>query len=68
MTGRDLIFMEKDLGKAGDVEKGMKIIERLIVGDDKITYDEILDMGVRDFKKLSDLIAKANGDEESDPN
>lgn len=45
MTGRDLVYMEKDLSKAGDVEKGMKIIERLIVGDDKITYEEILDLG-----------------------
>jgi hypothetical protein len=68
MTGRDLIFMEKDLGKAGDVEKGMKIIERLIVGEDKITYEEILDLGVRDFRKLSELVAKANGDDDSDPN
>lgn len=67
MTGRDLIFLEKDLSKAGDVEKGMKIIEKLIVGDDKVTYDEILDMGVRDFRKLSELVAKANGDDE-DPN
>lgn len=67
MTGRDLIFMEKDLSKAGDVEKGMKIIERLIVGDDKVTYDEILDMGVRDFKKLSSLVAEASGGDE-DPN
>ena len=67
MTGRDLIYMEKDLAKEGDVAKGMKIIERLIVGDDKVTYDEILDMGVRDFRKLSELVAKANGDEE-DPN
>jgi hypothetical protein len=60
--------MEKDLNKAGDVEKGMKIIERLIVGDDKVTYDEILDMGVRDFRKLSDLVAQANGTDEEDPN
>jgi hypothetical protein len=68
MTGRDLIFMEKDLSKAGDVEKGMKIIERLIVGDDKITYEEILDLGVRDFKKLSTLVAEASGSEDDDPN
>jgi len=68
MTGRDLLYMEKDLTKAGDVEKGMKIIERLIVGDEKVTYDEILDLGVKDFKKLSDLVAKANGtDDEEDP-
>ena len=68
MTGRDLLYMEKDLTKAGDVEKGMRIIERLIVGDDKVTYDEILDLGVKDFKKLSDLVAKANGTDEEDPN
>lgn len=67
MTGRDLVYMEKDLSKAGDVEKGMRIIERLIVGDDKITYDEILDLGIRDFKKLSELVGKANGDDEQDP-
>jgi hypothetical protein len=68
MTGRDLIFMEKDLTKAGDVEKSMKILERLIVGEDKITYDEILDLGVRDFRKLSDLVAQANGGDDEDPN
>lgn len=68
MTGRDLVYMEKDLAKEGDVSKGMRIIERLIVGDDKITYDEILDLGVKDFRKLSDLVAKANGTDEEDPN
>jgi hypothetical protein len=68
MTGRDLIYMEKDLTKAGDVEKGMRIIERLIVGEDKITYEEILDLGVKDFRKLSDLVTKANGTEDDDPN
>jgi hypothetical protein len=69
MTGRDLLFMEKELAKLGDVERGMKLIEKLIVGDDKITYEEILDLGVKDFKRLSDLVAKASGTEdESDPN
>ena len=68
MTGRDLLFLEKDLSKEGDIVKGMKIIERLIVGKEKITYEEILDLGVRDFRKLSDLVAKANGAEDEDPN
>jgi hypothetical protein len=40
----------------------------LIVGDDKITYDEILDLGVKDFRKLSELVSKANGTDEEDPN
>ena len=68
MTGRDLVYLETNLAKEGDVSKGMRIIERLIVGDDKITYDEILDLGVRDFRKLSELVAKANGTDEEDPN
>lgn len=69
MTGRDLLYMEKDLSKAGDVEKGMKIIERLSVGINKITYDEVLDLGVRDFKKISELVGQASGgDEDEDPN
>jgi hypothetical protein len=69
MTGRDLLYMEKELGKAGDVEKGMKIIERLSVGISKITYEEVLDLGVRDFRKVSDLVAQASGsDEDEDPN
>jgi len=68
MTGRDLIYMEKELSKAGDVERGMRIIDRLIVGDDKITYEEILDLGVKDFRKLSELVAQANGADEEDPN
>lgn len=69
MTGRDLLYMEKDLSKAGDVEKGMKIIERLSVGINKITYEEVLDLGVRDFKKISDLVGQASGtDEDEDPN
>lgn len=68
MTGRDLVYMEKELDKVGDVERGMKIIERLVVGDDKITYDEILDLGVKDFTKLSNLVTKANGSDEEDPN
>lgn len=68
MTGRDLLYMEKDLSKAGDVEKGMRIIERLIIGDDKITYEEVLDLGIKDFKKLSELVAQANGGDDESPN
>ena len=69
MTGRDLIYMEKELGKLGDVEKGMRIIDRLSVGDYKITFDEVQDLGVRDFRKISEIVAEASGaNEDEDPN
>lgn len=63
MTGRDLIYMEKELGKLGEFEKAMRIVERLIVGDVKLTYDEIVDLGVNDYRRLNDLVEKANGDD-----
>ena len=68
MTGRDLVHMEKDQSKAGDVEKGLKLIERLVIGEDKITYDEIVDLGVRDIKKLNAIVAEASGADDEDPN
>ena len=69
MTGRDLIYMEKELGKLGDVEKGIRIIDRLSVGDHKISYEEVLDLGVRDFKKISEIVGEASGaNEDEDPN
>lgn len=68
MLGRDLVHMEKDQSKAGDVEKGLKLIERLVIGDDKITYEEIINLGVRDIKKLNALVADASGADDEDPN
>jgi hypothetical protein len=60
--------MEKDQSKAGEVEKGLKLIERLSIGDDKITYYEIIDLGIRDIKKLNELVADASGAEDEAPN
>jgi len=63
MTGRDLVYMEKELGKFTEFEKAMKIVERLVVNEPKITFDEILDLGVSDYRKLNSLVDEANGDE-----
>lgn len=63
MTGRDLVYMEKELGKFTEFEKAMKIVERLVVSEPKITFDEILDLGVSDYRKLNSLVDEANGDE-----
>jgi hypothetical protein len=67
MTGRDLVFMEKELGKLTEFEKAMKVIEHLQVGDSKITFEDILDLGVSDYRKLNGLVEQANADEEDSP-
>jgi hypothetical protein len=39
------------------------------VGINKLTYEEVLDLGVRDFRKISDLVGEASGtNEDEDPN
>jgi hypothetical protein len=67
MTGRDLIYMEEDLAKFSETKKSFYLIERLNVGTTKISFEEIADLGIKDIKKISDLVTKANGDEDEDP-
>ena len=66
MTGRDLIYMEEDLSKYGETRQSFYLVERLNVGPEKITFDEVADLGARDLKIVSELVKKANGGEEED--
>lgn len=67
MKGSDLMYMEEDLAKYGETRKSFYLIERLNVGSEKISFDEIADLGINDIKTISDLVAKANGaEDESD--
>lgn len=68
MTGRDLIYLEEDLAKKGETRKTFHLLERLNVGDVKVTFDEIADLSIKDIKKISELVGKANGDDEDDEN
>lgn len=67
MTGRDLIHMEEELSKFGETKKSFYLIERLNVGSHKVTFDEIADLTLKDIKKITELVGKANGDETEDP-
>lgn len=62
MTGRDLVYVEEELSKMKETRKSFHIIEMLNVGTDKVSYDEIEALGVRDIRLISELVAKANGD------
>lgn len=64
MKGADLIFMEEELSKFGETKRSFYLIERLNVGPNKITFEEIAELGIQDIKTISELVAKANGVEE----
>lgn len=68
MAAKDLLFMEKQLGKLGDMERGMKMVERLSVGESPITFPEISALNLKDFRKVTALLNDAGGidDEEEE--
>jgi hypothetical protein len=70
MTAADLLFLEKGMANAGDMERSLKLFARLSVGSGKITFDELQKLKMKDLRKVTDLLAKAGGsdDEEEDPN
>lgn len=61
MIGKDFIFIERDLKDMGDTERSFKLIERLSVEPDNITYVEILDLTSEDIQTLTEGLAEANG-------
>ncbi len=66
MTGKDLIYIEDELEDMGDTKRSFHIIELLNVGDNRMSYEDVESLGVKDIKRISDLIAKANGDDDSE--
>lgn len=74
MTAGDLLFLEKSLGNAGDMERSMKLAARLSCGDGRITYDDMQKLNMKDLKIVTALLADAgqtddeNEDEDAYPN
>lgn len=61
MLGKDFLFIEKNLADTGETEKSFKLLERLSLAPNSITFTEILDMTTEDIATLSEALAKANG-------
>lgn len=69
MNASDLLYLEKTLGNAGDMERSLKLAARLSTDAGRITYDELQKLKMKDLRKVTDLLGKAGGaDEEEDPN
>lgn len=66
MTGRDLLYLEEELSGKGESRTVYHLLERLNVGAVTLTFDEIADLPVKDIKKLSALVGKANGTDEAE--
>ena len=68
MTAGDLLYLEKSLASAGDMERSMKLATRLSCGEGRVSYDDLQKLNMKDLRRVTDLLAKAGetDDEEED--
>jgi hypothetical protein len=66
MMASDLLYLEKSLNGAGDMERSLKLAARMSTGGGKITFDELQKLKMKDLKKVTELLAKAGGTDDED--
>ncbi len=65
LTAADLLFLEKSLPNAGDMERSLKLASRLSVGEGRVTYEDLMKFKMKDLKAVTALLGLA-GDADSD--
>jgi len=70
LSAADLLYMEKTLAGAGDMERSLKLCVRLSTADGKVSFEDLQKLKMKDLRKVTDLLGKAGGtdEEDSDPN
>ena len=66
MTAGDLLFLEKSLANAGDMERSLKLATRLTCGEGRMTYDDLQRLKMKDLKVVTALLADAGGTDDED--
>lgn len=68
MTAGDLLYLEKSLGNAGDMERSLKLAVRLSCENGRVTYDDLQRLKMKDLRKVTALLVDAGdtGEEDED--
>ena len=66
MTAGDLLFLEKSLANAGDMERSLKLSARLSCGEGRMTYEDMGRLKMKDLKIVTKLLGEAGGTEEEE--
>ena len=66
MTAGDLLYLEKSLGNAGDMERSMKLAARLSCGEGRVTYDDLMKLNMKDLKLVTGLLGDAGQTDDED--
>ena len=73
MNAGDLLYLEKALGNAGDMERSLKLAVRLSCEDGRVTYEDLQRLKMKDLRLVTSLLGDAGGttddeDEDEFPN
>lgn len=66
MTAGDLLFLEKSLANAGDMERSLKLSARLSCGEGRMSYEDMGRLKMKDLKVVTKLLGEAGGTEEEE--
>ena len=66
MNAGDLLYLEKSLGRAGDMERSLKLAARLSCGEGRVTFDDLSSLKMKDLKVVTKLVAAAGDTGEED--
>jgi len=68
MNAGDLLYLEKSLGRAGDMERSLKLAARLSCGEGRVTFDDLSSLKMKDLKVVTKLVTQAGdtGEEDED--
>jgi hypothetical protein len=66
MNAGDLLYLEKVLGNAGDMERSLKLAVRLSCADGRVTYEDLQRLRMKDLKLITGLLGDAGQTEDED--
>ena len=66
MTAGDLLYLEKSLGKVGDMERSLKLSARLSCGEGRVSYDDLMKLNMKDLKIVTALLGDAGQTDDED--
>ena len=66
MNASDLLYLEKTLGNAGDMERSLKLAARLSTKEGRVTYEDLQKLRMKDLRLVTKLLGKAGETDEED--